>query len=68
MNLSEQDMNDIRSVINEQYSIIQQLKPLIYSNHKIPQDFQGIYEEILDCNKIMMEIISGPSGTIERMI
>jgi hypothetical protein len=66
--MTEEDIKDIRSVINEQYDIIQRLKPLIYSNHKIPQDFQEIYEEILDCNKVMMEIVDGPKGRIERLV
>jgi hypothetical protein len=66
--MTQEDIEDIRSIINEQYDIIQRLKPLIYSNHKIPKDFQNIYEEILDCNKVMMEIVDGSSGKIERMI
>jgi hypothetical protein len=55
--MTEQDIKDIRSVINEQYDIIQRLKPLIYSNHKIPQEFQVIYEDILNCNTAIMDII-----------
>lgn len=63
--MTEEDMVDMRSVINEQFDYINRLMPLVYAANK---DFQNIYESIVDCNKIMMEIISGPSSTVERMI
>jgi hypothetical protein len=66
MKLTETDIQDIKSVLNEQFSFIQKLKPLIHQG--LPNDLHFIYEDILECNKIMMEIINGPSGTVERMI
>ncbi len=68
MKLTEEDIMDLRSVVNEQFDYINRLMPLVYAANKDPKDFQGIYESIVDCNKIIMEIISGPSGTVERMI
>ena len=68
MKLTEEDIIDLRSVINEQFDYINRLMPLVYAANKDPKDFQSLYESIVDCNKIMMEIISGPTGKIERMI
>ena len=66
--MTEEDIIDLRSVLNEQFDYINRLMPLAYAANKDPKDFQTIYESIIDCNKVMMEIISGPSGTVERMI
>ena len=66
--MTEEDIIDLRSVLNEQLDYINRLMPLVYATNKDPKDFQTIYESIVDCNKIMMEIISWPSGTVERMI
>lgn len=66
--MSPEDIHDLRSVVNEQFDYINRLIPLVYAANKDPKDFQTIYESIVDCNKIMMEIISGPSGTVEKMI
>ena len=65
---TEEDIMDLRSVVNEQFDYINRLMPLLYAANKDPKDFQSLYESIVDCNKIMMEIISGPTGKIERMI
>jgi hypothetical protein len=32
------------------------------------RDYQTIYNDILECNKVMMEIISEPTGGIEIMV
>ena len=66
--MTEEDIIDMRSVINEQFDYINRLMPLVYAAKKDPKDFQDIYESIVDCNKIMMEIISGRSGTVKRII
>lgn len=66
--MTEEDIIDLRSVLNEQFDYINRLMPLVYAANKDPKDFQTIYESIVDCNKIMMEIISGPTGGIEKLI
>jgi hypothetical protein len=66
--MTEEDIIDLRSVLNEQFDYINRLMPLVYAANKDPKDFQTIYESIVDCNKVMMEIISGPNGKIEKMI
>lgn len=66
--MTEEDIIDLRSVLNEQFDYINRLMPPVYAANKDHKDFQTIYESIVDCNKIMMEIISGPSGTVEKMI
>jgi hypothetical protein len=66
MKLTETDIQDIKTVLNEQFDSIQKLKPLIHQG--LPNDLHFMYEDILECNKVMMEIINGPSGTVERMV
>jgi len=66
--MTPEDIHDLRSVVNEQFDYINRLMPLVYAANKDPKDFQTIYESIVDCNKVMMEIISGSSGSVEKMI
>ena len=74
MQITEEDITDIKSVLAEQLDLIQKLMPNFAKGGKLrlsqkkDSDFQSIYESILDCNKIMTEIINGPTGKIEKMI
>jgi hypothetical protein len=66
---NQQDLEDIRSVLNEQFDLIQRLKPYIAIQVRPSyNDLKEIYEDILDCNHVMMEIVSGPTGGIEKII
>ena len=66
--MTEADIIDLRSVVNEQFDLIQRLSKTPLNHVANYRDYQTIYNDILECNKVMMEIISGPSGTVERMI
>jgi hypothetical protein len=68
MKFTTEDIADLRSVINEQFDSIQRLGKMPILLQKDYKDFQDIYQDILECNKVMMEIISGPSGGIEKLI
>jgi hypothetical protein len=66
---NQQDLEDIRSVLNEQFDLIQRLKPYIAIQVRPSyNDLKEIYEDILDCNHVMMEIIEGPKGGIEKIV
>jgi hypothetical protein len=62
--INEEDKKDIKSVLNEQFDLIDRLEKFGSQNIAI----QSLCEEIKDCNKIIMEIIEGPKGGIEKMI
>jgi hypothetical protein len=66
---NQQDLEDIRSVLNEQFDLIQRLKPYIAIQVRPSyNDLKEIYEDILDCNHVMMEIIDGSKGGIEKIV
>jgi hypothetical protein len=66
---NQQDLEDIRSVLNEQLDLIQRLKPYIAIQVRPSyNDLKQIYEDILDCNYVMMEIVNGPTGGIEKIV
>ena len=66
--MTEADIIHLRSVVNEQFDLIQRLSKTPLNHVANYRDYQTIYNDILECNKVMMEIISGPSGTVERMV
>jgi hypothetical protein len=66
--ITTEDIDDLRSVINEQFDLIQQLSKTPLNGVANYRDYQTIYNDILECNKVMMEIVEGPKGTVERMI
>jgi len=67
--LNKQDIDDIKFILKEQLDSLNRL-----GKFRLPPKLEGyeqlrtIYEDILECNKVMMEIIEGPRGTVERMI
>lgn len=63
-----EDITDLRSVLNEQFDLIQRLGKMPASGLQDYRYYESLYQEILDCNKVMMEIISGPTGGIEIMV
>jgi hypothetical protein len=66
--ITTEDISDLRSVINEQFDLIQRLSKTPLNGVPNYRDYQTIYNDILGCNKVMMEIISGPTGGIEIMV
>jgi hypothetical protein len=62
--MNKEDIDDIKTVLNIQLALIQRLCKMPMSS----LGNQTIYNEILDCNKIMMEIVCGPIGGIEKLL
>jgi hypothetical protein len=63
-NLKQQDIDDIKTVLNEQSNLIDQLTNLGCQSVLS----QSICDSIKDCNKVMMEIVCGPVGGIEKLV
>ena len=72
--MNKEDIDDIKTVLNEQLDSLKRLgkMPLSLSasgpSLEIWKDYQTIYNDILECNKVMMEIICGASGGIEKLV
>jgi len=66
--MNKQDIDDIKTVLNEQFDLIQRFGKMPVSSLENWKEYQTIYLHILECNKVMMEIVNGPSGKVERMI
>jgi hypothetical protein len=64
--MTSADLQDIKTILNEQFDLIQRLMPLVHLQDD--KDYQDIYEDILECNNVMMEIVSGPTGGIEKLV
>jgi len=67
--MNQEDMDDIKTVLNEQLDSIKRL-----GKFPLPPALEGyeklrtIYEDILECNKVLMEIVNGASGGIEKIV
>ncbi|NBW16758.1 MAG: hypothetical protein EBR82_53150 [Caulobacteraceae bacterium] len=67
--MTNEDINDIKIILNEQLNSINLL-----GKFRLPPKLEGyeklrtIYEDILECNKVMMEIVNGPVGGIEKLV
>jgi hypothetical protein len=71
--MTPEDIEDIRSILAEQLDLIKKLMPNFDKGEKLrlnqdDSDFQSLYESIIDCNKIMTEIVNGPTGGIEKLV
>jgi hypothetical protein len=71
--MTTEDIDDIKSILDEQLDLIIKLMPNFDKGEKLrlnqeDSDFQSLYESILDCNKIITEIVNGPNGKIEKII
>lgn len=64
MKITTEDIQDIKSVLNEQFDLIDRLEKI----HTTDKVIQGFILSIKECNNVIMEIISKPKHTIERMI
>jgi hypothetical protein len=60
--LSEQDITDLKIILKEQREYID-LLDIENSKRNI-----GLIEDILDCNKVMVEIVEGPKGGISKLL
>jgi hypothetical protein len=70
--MTPQDIDDIKTVLQEQFDILQRLGKIPLPLGSIPDDkYQEIitlYNSIIECNKIMKEIVDGPVYGIEKLI
>jgi hypothetical protein len=70
--MTPQDIDDIKTVLQEQFDILQRLGKIPLPLGSIPDDkYQEIitlYNSIIECNKIMKEIVDGPVGGIEKLV
>lgn len=66
--MTNKDITDMKTVLNEQFDLIQRFGKMPVSNLENWKEYQSIYNDILECNKVMMEIVCGPTGGIEKIV
>ena len=67
--MTQEDINDIKTVLNEQLDSLKKLGKLrLSSRFENYEEMVTIYQDILECNKVMMEIVCGPVGGIEKLV
>jgi hypothetical protein len=66
--MNKQDIDDIKTVLNDQFDLIQRFGKMPVSSLENWKEYQTIYLDILECNKVMMEIVCGPFGGIEKLV
>lgn len=67
--MTQEDINDIKTVLNEQLDSLKKLGKLrLSSRFENYEEMVTIYQDILECNKVMMEIVCGPTGGIEKLV
>lgn len=66
--MTSEDIADIKTVLNEQFDLIQRFGKMPVSSLENWKEYQTIYQNILECNKVMMEIVSGAVGGIEKLV
>jgi hypothetical protein len=70
--MTPEDIDDIKAILREQLDNLQRLGKISLPLGSIPDDkYQEIitlYNSIIECNKIMKEIVDGPTGGIEKLI
>ena len=70
--MNQEDINDLKTVLNEQLDYIQRLGKIPLPLGSIPDDkyeeIMILYNSIIECNKIMKEIVDGPVGGIKKLV
>ena len=70
--MTSEDINDIKAILQEQFDILQKLGKIPLPLGSIPDDkyeeIMILYNSIIECNKIMKEIVDGPTGGIKKLI
>jgi hypothetical protein len=66
--MTSEDRQDLKTVLNEQFDLIQRFGKMPVSSLENWKEYQTIYLDILECNRVMMEIISWPTGGIEKLV
>jgi len=62
--MTNEDIDDIKSILNEQFDYIDRLQK--FGCQSILS--QSLCEYIKGCNKVMMEIVCGPTGGITKLV
>jgi hypothetical protein len=62
--MTNEDINDIKSILNEQFDYIDRLQKSGCQSVLS----QSLCDDIKGCNKVMMEIVCGPVGGIEKLV
>lgn len=71
--MNKEDKDDLKSVLNEQMDYIRRLIEYIHK-HKSTEILElcnnslSLLSDIDECNMVMMEIVEGSKGKVERMI
>lgn len=65
--MNKLDINDLKSVLNDQFDLIQRFGKMPVSSLENWKEYQTIYLDILKCNEVMMEILTWPTGKIEKL-
>ena len=70
--MTNEDIDDIKTILQEQLDNLQRLGKISLPLGSIPdekyQEIITLYNSIIECNKIMKEIVDGPTGGIEKLV
>lgn len=70
--MTGEDIDDIKTILQEQLDNLQRLGKISLPLGSIPnekyQEIITLYNSIIECNKIMKEIVDGPTGGIEKLV
>lgn len=66
--MNKEDIDDIKIILDDQFDLIQRFGKMPVSSLENWKEYQTIYQDILKCNKVMMEIVNGPVGGIEKLV
>jgi len=70
--MNKEDINDIKTILKEQRDSLERLGKIGLPISSLPIDkyreLTTIYNDIVECNKVMMEIVNGPVGGIEKLV
>lgn len=70
--MTGEDIDDIKAILQEQLDYIQRLGKIPLPLRTIPdhkyEEVMILYNSIIECNKIMKEIVDGPTGGIEKLV
>lgn len=70
--MTNEDIDDIKTTLKEQLDSLERLGKIPLPLSSVPtdkyQEIITIYNDIIECNKVMTEIINGPVGGITKVI
>jgi len=70
--MTNEDIQEIKTVLKEQLDSLERLGKIPLPLGSVPtdkyQEIITIYNTIIECNKVMSEIINGPNRIVEIMV